>query len=124
MATGRAAGRPASRGKAGAEDAPGAAQLPIFAAPAGPGAWTLRVAVTPGGAKDALAGLAEDRLRVRLRAKAVEGRANAALTDFLAACLGLKSRQVRIVSGDKSRKKTIRIETESEPDWSAMTEAG
>jgi len=84
----------------------------------------LRVAVTPGGAKDALAGLAEDRLRVRLRAKAVEGRANAALTDFLADRLGLKARQVTIVSGDKSRKKTIRLETESEPDWSAMTETG
>lgn len=84
----------------------------------------LRVAVTPGGAKDALAGLAEDRLRVRLRAKAVEGRANAALTMFLAACLGLKTRQVVIVSGDKSRKKTIRIEAESEPDWSRATGTG
>ena len=124
MAAGRGAGRPAVRGTASANSAQPESQLPIFAAPAGPGAWTLRVAVTPGGAKDALAGLAEDRLRVRLRAKAVEGRANAALTDFLATCLGLKSRQVRIVSGDKSRKKTIRIETESEPDWSAMTEAG
>ncbi|MHC1789161.1 DUF167 domain-containing protein [Solidesulfovibrio sp.] len=101
-----------------------AGELPVFAVSAGPGAWTLRVAVTPGGARDALAGLAEDRLRVRLRAKAVEGRANAALTDFLAACLGLKNRQVRIVAGDKSRKKTIRIEAESEPDWAAMTAVG
>ncbi|HCR12481.1 MAG TPA: DUF167 domain-containing protein [Desulfovibrio sp.] len=83
----------------------------------------LRVAVTPGGAKDALAGLCEDRLRVRLRAKAVEGRANAALTAFLADCLGLKSRQVAIVSGEKSRKKTIRVEAESEPDWSLATGA-
>jgi len=123
MMAGRGAGRQAvARG--GADGANEGQTLPVFAAPAGSGAWTLRVAVTPGGAKDALAGLAEDRLRVRLRAKAVEGRANAALTDFLAACLGLKSRQVRIVSGDKSRKKTIRIEAESEPDWSAMTETG
>ncbi len=97
---------------------------PIFVAPAGPGAWTLRVVVTPGGAKDALAGLAEDRLRVKLRAKAVEGRANAALTAFLAGCLGLRPRQVAIVSGEKSRKKTIRIETESEPDWSAVAGMG
>jgi hypothetical protein len=102
----------------------GTAGLPVFAAAAGHGAWTLRVAVTPGGAKDALAGLSQDRLRVRLRAKAVEGRANAALTDFLAACFGLKSRQVAIVAGEKSRKKTIRIEAESEPDWSAMTGTG
>lgn len=98
--------------------------LPVFVAAAGPGAWTLRVAVTPGGAKDALAGLIEDRLRVRLRAKAVEGRANAALTVFLAGCFGLRPRQVAIVSGEKSRKKTIRIEAESEPDWSLAATAG
>jgi uncharacterized protein (TIGR00251 family) len=102
----------------------GNVELPVFVTPAGEGAWTLRVAVTPGGAKDALAGLAEDRLRVRLRAKAVEGRANAALTEFLAACLGLRSRQVAIVSGEKSRKKTIRVEAESEPDWSFAAGTG
>lgn len=127
MAAGRGAGRAGNRAGGtlpGAQGTQPVGALPVFAAMAGPGAWTLRVAVTPGGAKDALAGLAEDRLRVRLRAKAVEGRANAALTEFLADCLGLKARQVRIVSGDKSRKKTIRIEAESEPDWSVMTETG
>ena len=95
--------------------------LPVFAACDGEGAWTLRVAVTPGGGRDALAGLAEDRLRVRLRAKAVEGRANTALTVFLAECFGLRPRQVRIVSGEKSRKKIVRITAESEPDWSVAT---
>ena len=133
MAAGKRAGRAGSRAGETEQDERGGQRgqgaqaeetLPIFAAAAGPGAWTLRVAVTPGGAKDALAGLAEDRLRVRLRAKAVEGRANAALTDFLAVCLGLKTRQVRIVSGEKSRKKTIRIEAESEPDWSAVAGTG
>ena len=120
---GRAENRASGTVPVGQETQPGGT-LPIFVVSAGPGAWTLRVAVTPGGAKDALAGLAEDRLRIRLRAKAVEGQANAALTDFLAVCLGLKSRQVRIVSGDKSRKKTIRIEAESEPDWSAVAKTG
>ena len=97
---------------------------PLFAAPAGPGAWMLRVVVTPGGSRDVVAGLLEDRLRVRLRAKAVEGRANAALTAFLADRLGVRPRQVAIVSGEKSRKKTLRIETESEPDWSAVAGMG
>lgn len=120
---GRAGSRASDTVQLGQEAKPGET-LPIFVANAGPGTWTLRVSVTPGGAKDALAGLAEDRLRIRLRAKAVEGQANAALTDFLADCLGLKSRQVRIVSGDKSRKKTIRIEAESEPDWSAVAKTG
>jgi uncharacterized protein len=94
--------------------------LPVFATPAGAGAWTLQLVVTPGGSRDVLAGLAEGRLRVRLRAKAVEGAANAALTGFLAEVLGLRPRQVRIVAGERSRKKSIRIETETEPDWSAV----
>ena len=97
---------------------------PVFAAEAGPGAWTLRVVVTPGGSRDVLAGVAEDRLRIRLRAKAVEGAANAALTVFLASVLGLRPRQVAIVAGERSRKKTIRIQTESEPDWSAVANEG
>ncbi|MGE4536429.1 MAG: DUF167 domain-containing protein [Desulfovibrio sp.] len=98
--------------------------MPVFAAVDGEGGWTLRVAVTPGGSRDVLAGLAEDRLRVRLRAKAVEGQANAALTAFLAECFGVRPRQVRIVSGEKSRKKIVRIIAESEPDWSIATETG
>jgi len=98
--------------------------LPVFATPAGAGAWTLQVVVTPGGSRDVLAGLAEDRLRVRLRAKAVEGAANAALTTFLAAVFGVRPRQVRLVAGERSRKKRIRIETESEPDWSAVAGMG
>ena len=97
---------------------------PVFATAAGSGAWTLQLLVTPGGSRDVLGGLAADRLRVRLRAKAVEGQANAALTDFVARCLGVKSRQVRIVSGEKSRKKTLRIETESEPDWPRVAGTG
>ncbi len=82
------------------------------------------MAVTPGAGKDAVAGLVEDRLRVRLRAKAVEGRANAALTAFVANCLGLRPRQVSLVAGEKSRKKTLRIEAESEPDWSTVSGSG
>ncbi len=97
---------------------------PVFAAKAGPGAYTLKVAVTPGGSKDALAGVKEDRLRVKLRAKAVEGKANAALTAFLAEALGLKPRQVILASGEHSRQKTIRLETDVEPDWSVLAQNG
>lgn len=119
-------GRPAGPGTTGS---PGAAAdekagLPVFAAAGAPGVWTIRVVVTPGATRDALAGLAEDRLRVRLRAKAVEGQANAGLTIFLAGCLGLRPRQVAIASGEKSRKKTLRIHAESEPDWSTVTGSG
>ena len=96
--------------------------MPVFATPAGEGAWMLHLVVTPGGSRDAVAGLAEGRLRVRLRAKAVEGAANAALTAFLADIFGLRPRQVHIVAGERSRKKRIRIETETEPDWSAVAD--
>lgn len=119
-------GRPTGPGKRRPSGAVAEAKagLPVFATADGPGVWTLRVVVTPGGSRDTLAGLAEGRLRVRLRAKAVEGQANAGLTVFLAGCLGLRPRQVAIVSGEKSRKKTLRISAESEPDWSAVTGSG
>jgi uncharacterized protein len=46
---------------------------------------------------------------VRLRAPAVEGRANAALTEFLAQLLKTPRSAVRILSGDRSRMKRMEI---------------
>ena len=44
-----------------------------------------------------------DALKVKVQAPALDGRANAALTDFLADQLGLPRRAVVLVRGDKSR---------------------
>ena len=66
--------------------------------------------VQPGAARSEFAGKHGERIKVRLAAPAVEGRANAALVEFLAEHFGVPRRSVRIVSGLKSRRKRVAIE--------------
>jgi uncharacterized protein (TIGR00251 family) len=49
-------------------------------------------------------------LKLRLRAPAVEGKANAAVIDFLATTLGLRPRQIVLEAGAKSRDKIVRVD--------------
>lgn len=51
-----------------------------------------------------------EALKIRLRAPAIEGKANAALVAFLAETLGLRARQVTLERGDKSRDKVVLVE--------------
>ncbi|MBU1230766.1 MAG: DUF167 domain-containing protein [Proteobacteria bacterium] len=95
-------------------------QPPVFIRQAGSGEWRIRVHVQPGAKRDELAGLYQDRLKVRLSAPAVDNRANAALVDFMADRLGLKRSQVSLASGLSSRSKTLRVLSETEPDWSKV----
>lgn len=73
----------------------------------------------PGAKKDDVDGLYQDRLKLRLRAPAVEGKANKALVAYVADILGLKKNQVSIVGGEKSRCKTLRVETGAAVSWPA-----
>lgn len=51
-------------------------------------------------------------LRVWVRAKAIDGQANAAIEATIAQALGLRNRQVRVVNGARSRHKLVEIELE------------
>lgn len=53
-------------------------------------------------------------IKIKLRAQAVEGKANAALRRFLAEELKIPERQIVLERGEKSRGKVIRIEGLSE----------
>jgi uncharacterized protein (TIGR00251 family) len=65
--------------------------------------------VQPGASRTELAGKHGERLKVRLQARAVDGKANDDLIKFLAAHFGVPRRNVRIVSGLKSRRKRVEI---------------
>jgi len=65
--------------------------------------------VTPGARRSELAGVADGRLRVRLAAPPVEGRANEALVRFLAELLGVSREDVTVVAGGRSRRKLLRL---------------
>jgi len=70
----------------------------------------LELHVQPGAKRSEFAGMHGDRVKVRLAAPAVEGKANAALVEFLAAHYGVPRRSVRIAAGLKSRRKRVVIE--------------
>ncbi|MCE5199237.1 MAG: DUF167 domain-containing protein [Armatimonadota bacterium] len=69
----------------------------------------LKLHVTPRGSKNEVTGWREDVLCVKITAPPVEGAANAAIVKFIADALGIRKSQVDMVSGEKSREKTLRI---------------
>jgi len=69
----------------------------------------LDVRVQPRASRSELAGLYGDRLRIRLHAPPVDGRANAALVEFVAATFGVPRAQVVIEHGLAGRDKRLRL---------------
>ena len=65
--------------------------------------------VQPRASRSELAGLHGDRVRVRLQAPPVDGRANAALVEFLAEAFGVPRARVTIEHGLAGRDKRVRI---------------
>lgn len=76
------------------------------------GGTQIAVHIQPGASRSELAGVHGDALKVRISARPVEGAANAALQEFLADCLGMPRREVRILKGEKSRRKLIWVALE------------
>jgi uncharacterized protein (TIGR00251 family) len=70
----------------------------------------LELYVQPGAARSEFAGEHGGRLKLRLAAPPVEGKANAALIEFLAEYFNVPKRDVRITAGLKSRRKRVLIE--------------
>ena len=66
--------------------------------------------VQPGARKSEFAGEHGGRIKLRLAAPPVEGKANEALIEFLAEHYGVPRRNVRIASGLKSRQKRVVID--------------
>jgi hypothetical protein len=66
--------------------------------------------VQPGASRTEFAGKHGERIKIRLAAPANEGKANAALIDFLADYYGVPRRNVRITAGLKSRQKRVVID--------------
>jgi len=69
-----------------------------------------QVRVQPRASKDEVAGLLQGALKIRLTSPPVDNRANRHLTKFLASILGVPGASIKILSGEKSRLKTIGVE--------------
>ena len=71
---------------------------------------TLELHVQPGASRTGFAGKHGERIKVRLAARAQDGKANEALIEFLAQHYGVPKRSVRITAGLKSRQKRVVID--------------
>jgi hypothetical protein len=69
----------------------------------------LELRVQPRAPRSGFAGVHGGRLRVRLQAPPVDGRANAALVEFLAEAFGVPRARVTIEHGLAGRDKRVRI---------------
>jgi uncharacterized protein (TIGR00251 family) len=85
-----------------------------------PHADTIRLDIkaVPGASKTEFAGFKDGRLRVRIAAAPEDGKANAEMLAFLAKSLNCPRRDLQLISGEKSRQKTIAIP----PEYKAQLE--
>ena len=68
----------------------------------------------PGSSRDEISGWLGDSLKVRVRAPAEGGKANAAVIKVLARCLGVPLQALEIVSGTTAARKVLEVDTLSE----------
>lgn len=92
-------------------------EQPLFVEAVKNGGYRILVLVQPGAKQNQAAGVQDGRLKVRLRAQAIENKANEALVLFLSELTGLPKSSLELSAGHSSRKKTIRVKAGFEPVW-------
>jgi uncharacterized protein (TIGR00251 family) len=73
-------------------------------------ALILNVRVQPRASRDQIAGVLGERLKIRLSAPPVDGKANQALLRFLAQLCAVPVAQVTLLGAQTGRNKRVRIE--------------
>jgi uncharacterized protein len=76
----------------------------------------LRFRIIPNAKIDRVIGAHGAAIKIKLRAPAIEGKANAALYHFLADQLQIPTRNIVLEHGQKSREKLVRIDGLSEEE--------
>lgn len=77
---------------------------------------TLLVKAVPGASRDEVAGWLGERLKIRVRQPAEDGRANRAILELLAGGLGVDVGRLEIVSGATNPEKRVLVRGCSEAD--------
>lgn len=72
---------------------------------------TVTIQTTPNAPRSEVVGWMGDRLKVKVKAPAVEGKANAELLRFLAERFQVRPNTVTLVRGETNRTKLVRFET-------------
>ena len=69
----------------------------------------LPVRVQPRASRDEIVGWQDERLKIRITAPPVDGKANSHLVKFLAKAFGVAKRDIELLSGETGREKRFRI---------------
>lgn len=70
---------------------------------------TLTLYIQPGAKHNEICGLHDGALKIKLATQAIEGRANAALLQFIAKLFKVPQRHVELRKGNKSRHKIVAV---------------
>jgi uncharacterized protein (TIGR00251 family) len=70
----------------------------------------LKVRVIPNARKNEVVGFTGDEIRLKVKAPAVDGKANAALIEFLAELTDVPRSKIQIKAGEKARIKVVELE--------------
>jgi len=89
--------------------------------PAPNGPLSVAIRVVPGASAPGVGGLRGESLMVRVHERAVDGRATEAALVALAAAIGVRRREVRLVRGATSRDKVVVIDRVSAEVVRALT---
>ncbi|MEF8823796.1 MAG: DUF167 domain-containing protein [Desulfohalobiaceae bacterium] len=95
---------------------------PEFVTVVDKGLFRLQLWVQPGAKKNALCGLHQGSLKLKIQAPPSEGKANKEAIAFLARQLGIKRSQLQFESGQRTRMKSILLSTDKEPDWEGIAQ--
>jgi len=80
----------------------------------------IKVRVVPRSSRNQIIGVDDGIFKIKLTAPPVDGKANKALIEFLAGRLGLARGKVEIISGERSRQKSVRIHGVTLEDVNAL----
>ena len=69
----------------------------------------IEVQIQPRSSKDQIIGLHDGRIKIKISAPPVDGRANESLIEFMAKVLGVSKSKVEIVKGHTSKFKTLKV---------------
>lgn len=76
--------------------------------------FLIRIQVVPNSSKTQIVGEHGDRLKIKLSAPPVDGKANEELIEFIRKKLAIKSYQIELIRGQTSKAKDLLIQTDSE----------
>ncbi len=82
--------------------------------------FTFQIQVLPRSSRCEVVGIQDKALKLKITSPPVEGKANEECIRFLADRLRIRKSQIEIITGHKSRKKTVAVSGIEESDLEAL----